>query len=506
VSKQLINISGVENLSILGSVTFDGNHPAAEQKEFFLRITSPEKGGGVCKLGSLSMACIARSGVLLESSSANARGYDKITLQEYDDINGVGCGDLKGSDIITGFGIRGGHRTIIVDKIRIRNDDVNWTRGDTLPNYKNFSVSAEVDPDNYPRPDSLYIGSLQATCAASGFYTQAVSKIHLHEVIFDSSLRKPGVKDQDAYSNVRHKVYAFYKASWGSHKTPGSSFRVDKYVIRNTNPALLGAENFMVGLWFNTGTHGAVVDTLETDMPFALGPDGQYPGIVHGGHRIKTLILNQPSKPSFVQGLEGEIGKVILGKGQGAVIGLSACHIGEITQLGTGQVMFLMQQRNVYDSSATLPIHGLSVDKCTARNIKWQFYFHSDSHGDGKQPSSGYAYKFHDFTGKNIMQVFVIRDGQMAEANKVSPGKDVWLRELSSCIHWDLKNAEFTHNSDYPGEMTYLFFGDDGAYRKSGGSLGSGPMKPVFHGNSIQNTRFYKPVEGDKGVRLQDIQ
>jgi hypothetical protein len=505
-AKHLLNIEGVQELTLAGTVTFDGNYPAAKQTENFLQVTAPAADPRSCIFGDISVKRIALSGILLISADPTVKGYKKVSINSYTEINGLGCSSPGGRDIMYGFYIRGGHKVISINRILIRNDLSAWTSHDTLVNYKNFTVSAEVDPQNYPRPDSLYIGSLRATCGMSGFYIQAVSKVHLHEIIFDSTMRKPGVKDELAYKNITYKNYAYFKASWGAFKTPQAKWKIDRYVIKNTNPFLQREANFMMGLWFNTGTYGVVVDTFETDMPFSLGPDGEHPGVIAGHHTIHTMVLNLPQKPSSMISLgDGlTIGKLVLGKNHELPLALVNCTINEIEQLGDEQVVITMQQMNVFDSLTTETNRGTVINKCKAKNLKWQVYLRANSadYTGNRAPKGGYKYQFRNFSGNNYLQVFLIKDGKLQDLRNPEIAGAEWVGNFFSYVNVDMENCTFKHNSNDPGELTYALFDPAGNFRNGSKRKQPGKMPDVFSGNHFKNVRLYKPEHDETGTLI----
>lgn len=500
----LISIQQIPYLSLEGDLTLNGNFPDAIQTENFMQITAPVAVGSMLRMGKLRMERMGRSGVLVQPADALKQGYEKVFVQGYYDINGVGWNALNGTDIIYGLHFRGGHRFIHVDEVVMQNDQVAWTKVDSFPNFKNFSITAEVDPTQYPRPDSVYIGKIRAKYAATGFYTQAVTKLYIRDVEFDSSFRRPGVSDAKAYANVTYPVYSFFKSSWGSNKSPQSSFRIGRYLIKNTNPVLLKQENFMVGLWLNTGTYKGLIDTLDTDMPVSFSPDGQYDGQLNGEHRIKYFKIDIPEKPATAVSIgDGiQIDQLVLGTQLGVPLDLGICRIGSIKQLGNKQVLFVMQQPNYSLKNKGTLAEGTIVDQAVAKNIKWQFYWRGKSADLGKDLSAvdAYKYRFKNFTGDHYIQIFLVKDGALIDGNQAGLMEDSWTKWNFSYIDLDLEDCSFIHNSEYPGEITYKLF-DPG---KKASPIEWKPNKNGKNGNlngmSFKNVQVRKNAQDKQGV------
>jgi hypothetical protein len=458
----LLKFNEIEQLTLAGDFTLHGNYQQATQSENFMEIISPAAGKGQLVMGRVAMEQVGRSGILVISADAQKPGYQTVHVERYSDLNGIGWTALNGTDIIYGLHFRGGHKRIQVDDIRLRNDEVAWTKVDTFPNFKNFSVTAEVNAAQYPRPDSLIVGRLYASCAATGLYTQAVNHVYLKEIVFDSSLRRPGVPDDKAYEKLTYKVYSFYKSSWGNNKVSGSSFRVGKYVIKNTNSFLAKQENFMIGFWLNTGTYKAKIDTLETDMPISFTPDGQYEGQLFGEHTIKYLYLNIPNKPGTMINLgDGlEIDKLVLGPNMNVPIDITNVSIHELRQVGTQQNYFQIQQPNYSLDKKQYRIQGALIENCRANNIKWQFYLRANEKdlGSPEKMTNAYQCTMRNFTGDHYMQIFLIKDGTLQDGNQAGLMDARWTNQFLSYVSLNLENCSFIHNSTYPGEMTYKLF------------------------------------------------
>jgi hypothetical protein len=504
--KTLLKFNEIEQLTLAGDFTLHGNYQQATQTENFMEIVAPPSGKGKLQIGRVAMEKVGRSGILVIASEAQKPGYQTVLVDRYSDINGIGWTALNGTDIIYGLHFRGGHKRIQVDDVRLRNDEVAWTKVDTLPNFKNFSVTAEVDAAQYPRPDSLIVGRLYASCAATGLYTQAVSHVYLKEIVFDSSLRRPGVPDAKAYENLKYKVYSFYKSSWGYNKVSESSFRVGKYVIKNTNPFLAKEENFMLGFWLNTGTYKAKIDTLETDMPISMTPDGQYDGQLFGEHTIKYLFLNVPAKPGTMINLgDGlEIDQLVLGPNMNVPIDITHVTIHELKQLGKQQNHFQLQQPNYRLDKKQYRNQGVFIENCRANNIKWQFYLRANEQelASPEKMTSGYQCTFKNFTGDHYLQIFLIKDGTLQDGNQPGLMDAAWTKQFFSYVSLNFENCSFIHNSTYPGEITYKLF--DPA-KKSELIVWKPNLKtkdPNFSGMRFMNVDFRNQAQDQQRIKF----
>jgi hypothetical protein len=484
----VLRFKNIENLTFIGKVVLNGNYPVSWQKENFLDIVSPSSGIGHCKLGDLFVLNNGRSGIQIMSADPMLYGYGKITVKSYHDINGNGCASIDGNDNIYGLHIRGGHKIIRVDEVELRHDKANWTNGDTLPGYKNFSVTAEVDPINYPRPDSLIVGKLHGHCAMSGLYVQAVTNVYLEQIVLDSMMRKPHMADDQAYKHIVYKNYAFLKASWSNFHVKSSSFRVKKFEVKNTNPYLQKEDNFMIGFWLNSGVVGAKIDSLITDVPIALSGDGQHPEVGEGRHTIDYLKLDVPAKPStsIFLAFGIKINHLVFGDKHGLTVDIRDCEIKRITQIGSNQISISLQSDNVYSDKVNGSFNGAIIRNVESKNLKWQFYLRSKNGQNIIDRGIYRRYEFENFSGTNILQVFVIHEGASQDFSNKSVYKEKWVNDLFKGIVFRFSNCKWLAGS----ESEYTIYGDIFDFLRSDAIQGNNLSgnKSIFTGSSINSS------------------
>ncbi len=421
---KVIQIEDIPELTLAGSLTLDGNtanlkisNPMSEAGQAFLQIIAPANHPkSRLTLGSITVRNMPMCGInIITRNDEKDKGYDRIRVKAFREINGFNCLNIQKDDFaVWGVNVRGAHRAVLIDSLYAQQDAEKWGDAPIEKPFYTFTFENQVDPTVHKRKDSLYIKHIYAKNPCSiVLYTQAVNHVRVDNYVMDGALRKPGVADAAAYPAMLQKNLSWVgsKHTWTSYRSPKSSFRIKKLVIKNTNPAFMNEAvlNDMTGLWLNKAITGAVFDEIDTDVRIKLHGDGYYFGfsdVPDGRHRVGTFVCRIPAKKNYVQPLSADltIDKLHLAKGAGVTFAMGNCKIGAITQEGNTQVIFESRE-NKFKNDATL-YNGFIVESCKANHILWKFnwFISQQNVADVNGVSTGERYEFSNFSGNNYLQ------------------------------------------------------------------------------------------------------
>jgi hypothetical protein len=269
-------------------------------------------------------------------------GYDRINAQALKEINGFNHLNIQQDDFAAwGMNFRGAHRATTIDTLYAQQDNEPWGDAPIEKSFYTFTFENQVDPTVHKRKDSLYVKNLIAKNPCSlVLYTQAINHVLIDNYLIDGTLRKPNIADTKAYPTMLSKQLSWVgsKHTWTSYKSPNSSFRIKRLLIKNTNPAFMNnAINDITGLWLNKGITGAVFDEIDTDVRLKFQGDGYYFGftdVPDGKHRVKKFVCRIPAKRNYVQPFNGDItiDSLYLAKSSGVVMRRSNARIKVIKQ------------------------------------------------------------------------------------------------------------------------------------------------------------------------------
>ncbi|WP_428668178.1 hypothetical protein [Runella sp.] len=421
---KVIQLENIPELTFAGSLTLDGNtpnlkisNPMSEGGEAFLQIMAPSNNSkSRLTMGSITFRNMPMCAInILTRDQERDNGYDRIRVKAFREVNGFNCLNLQKDDFaVWGVNVRGAHRAVIIDSLYAQQDNEAWGDAPIEKPFYTFTFENQVDPTVHKRKDSLYVKNLYAKypCAIV-LYTQAINNVRIDNYVMEGVLRKPGVADAAAYPNMLQKSLSWVgsKHTWTSYRSPKSSFRVKKMLVRNTNSAFMNESmmNEMTVLWLNKAITGAIFDEVETDVRLKLYGDGyyfNYSDVPDGRHRIGTFICRIPNKKYYVQPLGSDltIDKLHIAKGAGVTFAMGNCKIGAITQEAGTQVTFESRE-NKFKNDAPL-YNGFIVESCKATNILWNFnwYINRQNVADANKVSTGERYEFKSFSGNNFIQ------------------------------------------------------------------------------------------------------
>lgn len=421
---KVLQFENIPELTLAGSLTLDGNtsnlnitNPFNEGGEAFLQIMAPANAPkSRLNIGSLTFRNMPMCAInIFTHDQERGIGYDRIRVKAFREINGFNCLNLQKDDFaVWGVNVRGAHRAVIIDSLYAQQDKEVWGDASIEKPFYTFTFENQVDPTVHKRKDSLYVKHLYAKypCAII-LYTQAVNNVRIDSYVMEDALRKPGVADAAAYPNMIKKSLSWVgsKHTWTSYRSPKSSFRVKKMLVKNTNSVFMSEAvlNEMTVLWLNKAITGAVFDEVETDVRLKLYGDGyyfNYPDVPDGRHRIGTFVCRIPAKKYYVQPLGSDltIDKLHLAKGAGVTFAMGNCKIGAITQEAGTQVTFESRE-NKFKNDAPL-YNGFIVESCKATNILWKFnwYIQQQNFADANKVATGERYEFKNFSGNNFLQ------------------------------------------------------------------------------------------------------
>jgi hypothetical protein len=348
---KVIQIENIVHLSLLGNVTLDGNasklqivSPLKQGGEAFLQIVAPKNNTkSVLEIGSLTIKNMPMCGVnVITQNDEQDLGYDRIKAKALKEINGYNQLNIQRDDFVAwGMNFRGAHRAVLIDTLYTQQDNEPWGDAPIEKSFYTFTFENQVDPTACKRKDSLYIKNLIAKNPCSlVLYTQAINHVLIDNYLIDGALRKPNVADSQAYPTMLSKQLSWVgsKHTWTSYKSPNSSFRIKRLLIKNTNPAFMNnAINDMTGLWLNKGITGAVFGEIDTDVRLKFYGDGYYSGLTdvpEGKHYVKKFVCRIPTKRNYVQPFNGDItiDSLYLTKNSGVTMRRSNARIKAIKQ------------------------------------------------------------------------------------------------------------------------------------------------------------------------------
>ena len=421
---QILQIEDIVNLSLSGTLTLDGNaarqkieQPLAQGGAAFLQIIAPAKSPqSKLEMGSITIRNMPMCGLNIDTrDNFYGTGYDRIVARAFREINGFNHLNIQKDDFaVWGFNVRGAHCAVLIDSLYAQQDNEPWGDAPVEKPFYTFTFENQVDPTVHRRKDSLYVKSLWAKYPCSLiFYTQAVNHVLVDNYLMENVLRKQNVDDARAYPTLLRKNISWVgsKHTWTSYRSPSSSFRIKKLVIKNTNPAFMNemSLNDMTGLWLNKAISGAVFDEVETDVRLKMHGDGYYFGfdnVSDGNHRIKRFVCHIPAKRNYVQPLNADltIDQLHLAAGTGVTFAMGNAKIGAISQEENTQATFESRE-NKFKNGANR-YNGFIVNACQATNITWKFnWFISDKNLLNEATiSAGERYEFRNFSGNNLLQ------------------------------------------------------------------------------------------------------
>lgn len=244
-------------------------------------------------------------------------------------------------------------------------------------------------------------------------YTQAINHVLVDNYVIDGALRKPKVADEKAYPTMLRTNLSWVgsKHTWTSYKSPNSSFRIKKLLIKNTNPVFMSESSVsdITGLWLNKAMIGAVFEEIETDVRLKFYGDGFYsnfPDVPDGRHRVGTFVSRIPAKRNYVQPLGADltIDNLRIARGAGVKYAMGNAKIGAITQENGSKAVFENRENKFKNQS---PLYdGFIVESCQATDIVWKFNWDvrpQDLTND-ENVKTGERYEFKNFTGNNFLQ------------------------------------------------------------------------------------------------------
>ncbi|MFN8344809.1 MAG: hypothetical protein U0X91_07395 [Spirosomataceae bacterium] len=421
---RIIQAAAIPELYLTGTLTLDGNaanaklsNPLSYGGEAFLHIIAPPATpASRLVIGSITIRNMPMCGInIFTRNDEKDTGYDRITVKAFREINGFNHLNIRQSDFaVWGVNVRGAHRAVIIDSLYAQQNNEPWGDAPIEKPFYTFTFENQVDPTVHKRKDSLYVKNLYARypCAIV-LYTQAPNHVRIDNYVIDGALRKPGIADADAYPTMLEKNLSWVgsKHTWTSYRSPKSSFRVKKLLIKNTNSAFMSESvaNDMTGLWLNKAITGAVFDEVDTDVRLKFYGDGFYFGfkdVPDGRHHVGTFISRIPAKRNYVQPLNADltIDKLHLAKGTGVTFAMGNAKIGAITQEPGTQAVFESRE-NKYKEAATL-YNGFIVESCKATNILWRFNWNVSQQAVANEQgiSTGERYEFKNFSGNNLLQ------------------------------------------------------------------------------------------------------
>lgn len=402
-------------------------------------------------------------------------GYDRIRVKAFREISGFNCLNLQKDDFaVWGVNVRGAHRAVIIDSLYAQQDKEVWGDAPIEKPFYTFTFENQVDPTVHKRKDSLYVKHLYAkySCAIV-LYTQAINNVRIDNYVMEDVLRKPGVADAAAYPNMLKKNLSWVgsKHTWTSYRSPKSSFRIKKMLVKNTNSAFMSESvmNEMTVLWLNKAITGAVFDEVETDVRLKLYGDGyyfNYPDVPDGRHRIGTFVCRIPAKKNYVQPLGSDltIDRLHLAKGTGVTFAMGNCKIGAITQEAGTQATFESRENKFKNDT---PLHnGFIVESCKATNILWKFnwYIPQENFADVTKVSTGERYEFKNFSGSNFLQTHTsvaLPDGRSVYVTAFRYDEDAKLRasvqQFLNFVEFNWTNVEMKLQDSSASDLTQRY-------------------------------------------------
>ena len=357
---RVMYLKDIPNLALLGTLTLDGNaanvqinRPLNEGGEAFLYILAPKNNLQTSlEIGSITIRNMPMCGLnIFTHNDAFDTGYDRITAKAFREINGFNHLNIQQEGFaVWGFNVRGAHRAVVIDSLHAQQNEEVWGDAPIGKPFYTFTFENQVDPAVHRRKDSLYVKNIYANypCAIV-FYTQAVNHVLVDNYVMENVLRKPNLPDTRVYQTLLKRNIAWIgsKHTWTSYKSPNSSFRVKKLLIRNSNRAFMNeiASNDLTGLWLNKGISGAVFDEIETDLRLKFYGDDYYfgfPDVPDGKHRVKKFVSHILAKRNYVQPLNADltIDSLHLAQDSGVGFAMGNAKIGVITQAAGGKAIF----------------------------------------------------------------------------------------------------------------------------------------------------------------------
>lgn len=420
----VIRIEDIPELGLMGNLTLLGNaknikigSKVSEAGEAFLHIVAPANYPNArLEIGSITIRNTPMCGInIFTHNDGKDTGYDRIMVKAFREINGFNGWNIQQDDFaIWGVNVRGAHRAVIIDSLYAQQDNEPWGDAPIEKPFYTFTFENQVDPTVHKRKDSLYIKHLYAqNPCAMVLYTQAINHVLVDNYVIDGALRKPKVADEKAYPTMLRTNLSWVgsKHTWTSYKSPNSSFRIKKLLIKNTNPVFMSESSVsdITGLWLNKAIIGAVFEEIETDVRLKFYGDGFYsnfPDVPDGRHRVGTFVSRIPAKRNYVQPLGADltIDNLRIARGAGVKYAMGNAKIGAITQENGSKAVFENRENKFKNQS---PLYdGFIVESCQATDIVWKFNWDvrpQDLTND-ENVKTGERYEFKNFTGNNFLQ------------------------------------------------------------------------------------------------------
>ena len=481
---RVIQAAAIPELYLTGILTLDGNaanakifNPLSHGGEAFLHIVSPsDNPKSRLSIGSVTIRNMPMCGInIFTGNDERDKGYDRITVKAFREINGFNHLNIRQDDFaIWGVNVRGAHRAVIIDSLYAQQNNEPWGDAPIEKPFYTFTFENQADPTVHRRKDSLYVKNLYARypCAIV-LYTQAPNHVRVDNYVMDGALRKPGIADAAAYPTMLQKNLSWVgsKHTWTSYRSPKSSFRIKKMLIKNTNSAFMSESvvNDMTGLWLNKAITGAVFDEIETDVRLKFYGDGFYFGfkdVPDGRHRVGTFISRIPAKRNYVQPLNADltIEKLHLAKGSGVTFTMGNAKIGAITQEPGTQAVFESRE-NKYKEASTL-YNGFIVESCKATNILWRFNWIVSQQAVANEQgiSAGERYEFKNFSGNNLLQTQTTVSGSNGSsvymtANRydAEPALRTSIEKFLQFVEFNWSNVSMKLTDASPNDLTQRY-------------------------------------------------
>ena len=253
----VVTIIGAKYIRING--IFDGG--GRTFNEFF----HIEGEGGTLDIGSLEFRNCKYHGMGVWSRDIFKYGFDTIRVKKYTETDGIGQA-MPGADVeVYGLRIRGAHRFISIGEIDVQNYSAKWTAQDTLPHYGSVVISCEVDANNFPRPDFVFIDKVNVKYGFGGIALYGITNFRINSLVFDSMFRRPDMPDVRAYANNSYRSVALSKFGFSAFRVPESHVSFGNVEVKHSNPYWQRA-GFVIPFFISEGMGAPSIDTLKTDM------------------------------------------------------------------------------------------------------------------------------------------------------------------------------------------------------------------------------------------------
>lgn len=262
--KAYLTIRNAKFIRISG--TFDGNNAKVSE------LVHIEGQGGKLVIDSLRFENCHKSGMGVFATDIKQLGFDTIAIGSYIERDGIGCGDVQGDEEIYGLHIRGGHRVIMVGTIDIEKKNTHWLRQDTLPHCYQLAITCEVDANNFPRPELVFIDSVKVKYFG-GLALNGVTNFRINAIVKDSLFW---------FNQNTFKAINLTKFGYSNYRVDNSRCSVGSVAITNSNPAYQ-LTGFVIPFFIADEMGQMQIDSIDSDMICILQ-----------GASIKSATFNVP--------------------------------------------------------------------------------------------------------------------------------------------------------------------------------------------------------------------